>query len=83
MAALGNIGTMPAAKALEGAFGDGQPGIKPALCSSIIQCAEALRVHGNRAEAIEIYKWLGPPRPRPNSTRPPFTALSWRARTTL
>ena len=58
IAALGNIGTVPAAKALEGAFANGQPSIKPAICASILQCAEALRVHGNRAEAIEIYNWL-------------------------
>ena len=58
VAALGNIGTMPAAKALEAALANAQPSIRAAICSSILQCADALRMHGYRVEAIEIYKWL-------------------------
>jgi len=58
VAALGSIGTVPAANALEGAFAGAQPSIKPAICSSILQCADALREHGSRAEAIETYTWL-------------------------
>ena len=54
-AALGSIGTVPAAKALEAVLPDMQPSLRPAVCSSIIQCADALRVHGSRAEAIGIY----------------------------
>ena len=57
-AALGSIGTVPAAKALEAVLPDMQPSLRPAVCSSIIQCADALRVHGSRAEAIGIYNWV-------------------------
>jgi sugar phosphate isomerase/epimerase len=58
VAALGNIGTAPAAKALEAALANAQPSVRPAVCSSIVQCADALRVHGDRAAAIEIYNWI-------------------------
>ena len=65
VAALGSIGTVPAAKALEAAFANAKPSIRPAIYSSIIQCADALRIHGSRAEAIRIYIWVRASRPPP------------------
>lgn len=58
VAALGNIGTLPTAKALEAAFASGQESHFPAIYSSILQCADALRIHGSRPEAIETYHWI-------------------------
>jgi HEAT repeat protein len=58
VAALGNIGTPPAAKALEAAFVIGQESHFPAVYSAILKCADAQRIHGSRPEAIETYHWI-------------------------
>ena len=64
VAALGNIGTLSAAQALEGAFTNGQESIFPELDAALIQCAEAMRLEGHRAEAIAIYNWPAHVRPQ-------------------
>ena len=64
-AALGCIGTEPAAKALETALAKAEPSMRPVLYSSIIQCADALRVHGSRADAIRVYTWVTDSKPSP------------------
>jgi sugar phosphate isomerase/epimerase/HEAT repeat protein len=58
VAALGNIGTLPAVTALEAAFANGQEKLFPAMYSAILQCADALRMRGSRPEAIETYNWV-------------------------
>jgi sugar phosphate isomerase/epimerase/HEAT repeat protein len=58
VAALGDIGTAPAAEALEAASANAQPSLRPAICSSIVQCADALRIHRSRAQAIDAYNWI-------------------------
>src|ERR1035438_8552984 len=58
VAALGNIGTLPAVTALEAAFANGQEKLFPAMYSAILQCADPLRMRGSRPEAIETYNWV-------------------------
>ena len=73
VAALGNIGTMPAAKALEASFASGRENLFPAIYSALLQCADTLRVHGSRPEAIATYNWIAaskaPPQLRAGAIR--------------
>ncbi len=58
LAALGRIGTVSAAKAIEdhicGAHGQTQPQFWAAL----VQCAETLREQGRRSEAFSVFNWI-------------------------
>lgn len=58
-AALGSLGTGPAAQALEAALPTAPPSLRLELYAALIQCAEALRVRGRGAEAIEVCNWIG------------------------
>ena len=58
-AALGSIGTGPAAQALQAALPTAPPSLRPEVYAALIQCAEALRVRDRSAEALEVCNWIG------------------------
>jgi len=57
--ALGGIGDADAAKALGDFLAKAPTDVKPAVTDAYLACAEKLLKHGQRAEAIAIYKSLG------------------------
>ncbi len=64
-AALGNIGTPEAAKALTAAAKDVFDPGKPAVTDGCFRCAERLMADGKRAEAVAVYKaFTGEDQPR-------------------
>ena len=58
-AALGRIGTLPAATALEEAIPGATAGLRVELYADLIECADALEVGGRRTEAVGIYRHVG------------------------
>jgi HEAT repeat protein len=56
--ALGEIGTMEAAKALDGAVAGASPANRVAFCEGLFRCAEVLSVERNGAQALAIYDRL-------------------------
>jgi hypothetical protein len=58
LAALGRIGTVPAAKAIEERIAGAPAGIQPRFWAGLVQCAETLREHGRQKEAAEVFHWI-------------------------
>ncbi len=56
--ALGKIGTLKAAKAIQGAFSGTAAGNQLGFAEGALRCAEALATKGQRDEAVGIYDWL-------------------------
>ncbi len=56
--ALGNIGTLAAAKALQAALPDASGGKQLAVCEGLLRCAEALAADGQKAPSQAIYDRL-------------------------
>ena len=56
--ALGSIGTLEAAKTLQGALGVASAENKLAMCEGLFRCAETLAAKGSRMEAAAIYGQL-------------------------
>jgi HEAT repeat protein len=57
--ALGKIGTVDAAHALEKALSGGADSTRQAACEGLFRCAEVLRSQGQRKEARAIYEHVG------------------------
>lgn len=54
-AALGKIGDSAAAEALQAAFSDGRPSVRPAAAEACVVCAERLLADGAADKAVAIY----------------------------
>jgi HEAT repeat protein len=52
--ALGKLGTLPAAKAIQGAFSGTAPGNRVTFCEGLLRCAEVLAAKGQSDEATGI-----------------------------
>jgi HEAT repeat protein len=56
--ALGNVGSLEAAKALRGFVKSAPEGVKPAAADACLACAEHLLADGKKVEAIGLYQSL-------------------------
>jgi HEAT repeat protein len=56
--ALGRIGTLDAATALEKALPIAPVENRLAICEGLFRCADALRIQGQRTDAVKIYEQL-------------------------
>lgn len=67
--ALGRIGTLEAAQALQGSLGTASPRQMQVLCEGLFRCAESLSKKGQAAQAGQIYDKLAAVEQAPHQVR--------------